>query len=492
MSHYMNIDGALRLAEVLRTLGDKAGARAAYEDAIARVEADRPHTPEDQRASFLSKHGAVYRALIDLLWQTDGAAAAERAFALAEASRARTLLDALRASGVDGAAARPRTPAEIRAALAPGELLLVFVTATDATYGFVVSRDALRWTRLAGAGGVAALTDRVAFFRKQVVEAESDDAVTSAGGALYQDLLAPLVDDAPAGTLLVIAPDGPLHLLPFDALWRAASHELIAERFDVAMTPSGSLLADPGTAAAPRAILAIADPPDDAGLGPLPDSAREVDDALAKLDGDELLLRGRDATEARLKAASPGAYAILHFATHATVDDALPLRSALVLGGGGGDDGRLTAAEIYRMQLRTGVVVLSACQSAVGDVAGAEGPMSLARAFLHAGAGSVVATLWQIEDRGAARLMDRFYDELASGDATARALGEAKRAMIAAGAPPRSWAAFVATGLPSRAPGVTARARGGFPIRWGLAAALVIAVAFVGIRLVGIRRARNR
>ncbi len=79
MAHYMNIDGALRLAEVRRALGDQAGARAAYEDAIARIEADRPHTPEDQRASFLSKHAAVYRALIDLLWQTEGAAAAERA-----------------------------------------------------------------------------------------------------------------------------------------------------------------------------------------------------------------------------------------------------------------------------------------------------------------------------------------------------------------------------------------------------------------------------
>lgn len=141
-----------------------------------------------------------------------------------------------------------------------------------------------------------------------------------------------------------------------------------------------------------------------------------------------------------------GRFGVLHFATHALVDEVLPLRSALALGAGSGEDGWLEAGEIYPMTLSAGLVVLSGCQTSRGQTLSGEGVLSLARAFLYAGSQSVVATLWAIDDRGTELLMQHFYGRLAASGRPDEALFLAKRAAIAAGVAPRVWAAFVPIG----------------------------------------------
>jgi CHAT domain-containing protein len=94
--------------------------------------------------------------------------------------------------------------------------------------------------------------------------------------------------------------------------------------------------------------------------------------------------------------------------------------------------------------------VLAACQTARGRILAGEGVQSLAQAFFHAGASSVVATLWNVDDRHAERLMRVFYGRLAAGESKAAALSGAKRDLLAEEPTlaPRSWAPFVIIGEP--------------------------------------------
>jgi CHAT domain-containing protein len=179
---------------------------------------------------------------------------------------------------------------------------------------------------------------------------------------------------------------------------------------------------------------------------------------------------GRDATEAKVKSVVPRS-GLAHFAVHALVDDHRPLDSALVLAlPDPGEDGMLRAWEIVEsLDLPGAVVVLSACDTALGAAVEGEGLMGLTRAFHLAGARTVVATLWSVGDRSSADLMERFHAHLSAGELPARALRAAQLEILrgtsagggvargvgglAAATPvagpsplPSSWAGFVVSG----------------------------------------------
>jgi CHAT domain-containing protein len=141
----------------------------------------------------------------------------------------------------------------------------------------------------------------------------------------------------------------------------------------------------------------------------------------------------------------------VHFATHGLLDARSPLDSALVMAAPeraqSADDGLLRAWEVRdRLHLDADLVALSACDSGLGREATAEGLIGLARAFQHAGARSVLASLWAISDRSTARFMESFYTRLRAGDARDRALQEAQVASRREGAHPYHWAAFQLSG----------------------------------------------
>ena len=130
-----------------------------------------------------------------------------------------------------------------------------------------------------------------------------------------------------------------------------------------------------------------------------------------------------------------------------------PLFSYLALGASGEDDGRLEVREVFGLELGARLVVLSACETAsgaglVGDVPPGDEWQSLMRAFMQAGAVSVVATLWPVADAESARLMEDFFVSLRAGAAPAAALAEARRRALAGGARahPFYWAGFVVGG----------------------------------------------
>ncbi len=212
----------------------------------------------------------------------------------------------------------------------------------------------------------------------------------------------------------------------------------------------------------PRLLLTGAGEPSRGGtlfrqgldLQPLPRSRDEVRSFRKALGGGTLLL-GADASERAFKAQDLSRYRVLYLATHAVVDDTKPERSAIVLGrsdeaGSSAkdrpEDGMLQYREIVDLDLEGQVVLLSACRSGSGPVVGGEGVVGLANAFFLAGARTVVATLWPIQDRDAMWLMTRFGRYLGEGQSVIRSMAEAKKDAIDAGLPPAAWAGFVVLG----------------------------------------------
>lgn len=478
--HFISIWSYRGQAWAHRQQGDLVGARAALEEAIRRLETERVAVAgAAARANLAETHAAVYRDLVAVRWEAEGAAAAPAALEIAEAGRARALLDALASAQVVGAAAPTLAATAVQATLGADEVLVEYVSSEDRLLAVTVTRERIAFTALPLAGSAEQLGRRVDFFSALVQESD-EAALGPAARRLHADLLAPALAGVPSTAhTLIIAADGPLHSLPFDALGEAAP---ALERWDLVTLPSASALAKRVRPAAPTAAaLVVSAPANSTGLGALPAARAEAAAIRRRLAGEVAELSGADATQERLQALGLGRFAVLHFASHALVDEARPLRSALVLAPGtAGADGRWSAEEIYRTTLGADLVVLSACGTAAGTQTPGEGVMSLARAFLYAGAGATIATLWDVPDAPGPVFADVLYRELGAGRPLGAAVAEARRELRRRGAPPRAWAAYTLTGNPGAHVGVTARtdpwAVAG-RLAGGLAAALLLAAA---------------
>jgi CHAT domain-containing protein len=121
-----------------------------------------------------------------------------------------------------------------------------------------------------------------------------------------------------------------------------------------------------------------------------------------------------EASKAKALSAEIGEYRIVHFATHGLLDSQHPELSGVVLSlideQGNQQDGFLRLHDVYNLKLKADLVVLSACQTALGKAVKGEGLVGLTRGFMYAGAPRVVATLWDVKDEATAELMKRFYE----------------------------------------------------------------------------------
>lgn len=184
-------------------------------------------------------------------------------------------------------------------------------------------------------------------------------------------------------------------------------------------------------------------------LGDLPGARREVRAIADYADGDFYIERGAKELSFKQKAEN---YRIIHLAMHGTADHENPLNSRLIFHTPTDslEDGTLYAYEIYGLDLNTDMVVLSACETGTGQYANGEGVMSLGRAFMYAGASSVVQTSWEIPDKKSAQLMNSFYQSLSEGMDKASALQQAKLDYLSSSTKsdchPFFWASFAAYG----------------------------------------------
>jgi CHAT domain-containing protein len=195
-----------------------------------------------------------------------------------------------------------------------------------------------------------------------------------------------------------------------------------------------------------------ADPFDVAGsrFRDLPSTRDEVS-AASKAFEERRLLVGSHATEAAFKAQPLADFEIIHIAAHGIASPKFPDRAALVLRSDpkSGEDGLLQVREIRDLRLNADLVTLSACDTGVGALEGEEGIANLVRAFLFAGAKSVVASLWTANDPSTRTLMERFYRYIADGEDKGSALRHAQMDLIAEfgeRALPFYWAGFSLVG----------------------------------------------
>jgi CHAT domain-containing protein len=183
-------------------------------------------------------------------------------------------------------------------------------------------------------------------------------------------------------------------------------------------------------------------------LGDLPSTRYEVI-AASQVFGENRLLLVRDATEAAFKAQPLANFEIIHIAAHGIASAKFPDRAELVLGSDpkSDEDGLLQVREIRDLSLNADLVTLSACDTGVERLEGEEGIINLVRAFLFAGAKSVLASLWTANDPSTCTLIERFYRYLTGGEGSA--LRHAQMDLIAEfgdRALPFYWAGFVMVG----------------------------------------------
>ena len=345
---------------------------------------------------------------------------------------------------------------DVRSALAPDEVLLEYLLGDSSSVLFVATSDGIEALDLA--------VDRHTIARLVDLTRGTLARPASRGGStpwraplqrLYRLLVAPAEE---TGLLegkrrLLIAPHAELHYLPFAALVVSDGPDaFLVEHFELGYVPSASVWLQLRERAASRPtdrVLALAP-----RTGPLPGSEQEVE-AIARLYGERAdVFVGSSATE-HLLASSASQYGIVHIASSGILNKHNPLFSFVELNAGAGDDGRLEVHEVFGLDLNARLVVLSACQTALGagalaDVPAGDDWVGLVRAFLFGGAQSVVGTLWPVEDRATARIVERFYAAYSLGVAPAAALARAQRASLrdSETAHPFFWAAFVTVGSP--------------------------------------------
>ncbi len=187
-----------------------------------------------------------------------------------------------------------------------------------------------------------------------------------------------------------------------------------------------------------------------AATGQLPRLPWTADEAaMVGAFGEEATVRLRgDASAAFLERTPLDVFSVIHFATHAIVDEEVPARSALALAPGGGQSGYVGPSDLAALHLAADLVVLSACRTARGAVVTGEGVRGFTGPLLEAGAHSVLATQWGLNDRNAVPLVYAVYRALADGLPVADAVRRAELAARQAGRPEREWAAFILIGDP--------------------------------------------
>ncbi len=408
--------------------------------------------------------------------------------------KGRALLEGVLAADAGGAphqqsvAQALAATAAFRARLAPNEVLLEYAAGNDDLYAYVATHDQVRLVALGSRKAIEATSQDY----RDVLSRPPGDAsagspqaqtarILTLGTSLYTSLVRkPLesVDADESVDRLLVVPDVTVTGLPFEALVAEAGADLAATRFVIdthqvvygPSVPVFAALAKRPTRSGGR-LLALADAvyptesselhgrPSGGTRGPFADlprlpgtrlealmiaaavegasfSSPAVQSQVATfqskrdsvLETDRLDLRVGASAHPSLLRSQAGEYAVIHLAAHGIIDALDPRRSGVALSGG--QDGYLSIADVLGLDLDANVTVLSACETARGQVRKGEGAQSLASAFLYAGSRSVVASLWMVDDVETAMTMRGFYQGyLGDGLSAGESLHAAKRAL---------------------------------------------------------------
>ena len=370
----------------------------------------------------------------------------------------------------------PLTLKEVQELLDPGTTLIEYFVAQSSIYVWVVEKDRLQSVTVELPR--EKLSSLVKTLRESIFTLGEKEKLNEASTSLYKHLIHGVLPHV-TGKELIIVPHDVLHYLPFHALVGPDARYLI-EKYPIYYLSSASLLQftkEKRKAKGDR-VLALGNP--DLGDAKMNLEFAELEaKEVQKLYPQSTVLLKKEATEEKSKSLSPQ-HDIVHFATHAELNEDDPLSSAVLLAKDAKEDGRLEVREIFGMDLKANLVVLSGCETGLGKLSTGDELVGLTRAFIYAGTPSVVASLWNVEDSSTAALMASFNKNLktmtkvealrqaqlelirgqASSDLLARRgiggigkLGETPSAMHSAPSPvsvstshPYFWAPFILVG----------------------------------------------
>lgn len=369
---------------------------------------------------------------------------------------------------------------EIQSTLDNSQALLEYVIGDSTLHAFMIDQSNIQWTKVPVAS--AELSLRIASLHSSLSNYDSDTAYqefTQQAHWFYKTLIAPVLAGRSDIKDLIIVTDGELAHLPFETFLIEPAPEssinyqdlrYLLKDYNISYNYSATLWKENIEAPSPKnngQILGIAGnyqtkidsslmdfrlPTDQwrrDGLSQLPAAREEVALLQTKYQGyfafDSL------ASEKNVKARVSD-YSILHFATHGILDSERPMLSSLALS----EDRDSTesnfwqAYEISKSRLNANLVVLSACETGYGKFETGNGVASLARAFMYAGAQSLVVSLWQVHDNATSKLMGNFYNQLDQGLNKDEALKNAKIEYLKSAkgiyAHPAFWSSFILMG----------------------------------------------
>ena len=459
-------------------LHDDAAAAQELTTVISLFEAYREKiVDESYRNKFFDLGQSTYDIAID--FEVSRRANSEKAFEYAEASRARSLYDLMTNASRGSEASdrldrswvgtRPLLLSEVQSQMSDDAQILQYAVLADKVVMWVISKDGVRATD--SKISASALGDTILRYRELLLRGQVNESPESTVLAklLYEQLITPIET---RGYLypdreVCIVPDKSLNFLPFAALLSPASGRYLIENYALVLAPSSSIYVASSQNAKLRArrtserLLIVGNPRFDqsvfSGLPDLPAADREARQIASLYNSIPLL--GAEATLLRVRQELLSAD-VMHFATHAILDESSPFLSKLLLASERTEGtaahhssaGYLQASELYDRKLpRTRLAVLSACQTGIERAYGGEGAIGLARPFLAAGVPLVVASLWPVDSEKTAELMISFHKHRKEGHlSTTKALQRAQIDVIKSlphgSRSPYTWAPFVPIG----------------------------------------------
>ncbi|MBI2865647.1 MAG: CHAT domain-containing protein [Chloroflexi bacterium] len=332
---------------------------------------------------------------------------------------------------------------EVQSALDGDEALVEYYDAGQEILCFVVTRSSLHVQRgVANPEVVAALARRLSFqfgkfnYGDRYIADHFDQLLAATNDCLshlYDELLRP-IEGRIEGMKLVFVPHGGLHALPFHAF--RDGDQYVIQHHDVSYSPSAGVLrfvVDRKPADFRSCLL----------VGVSDERAPAVEEeieSIRHLLPKHRCVTGKAATMSALRANS-GSWDIVHIASHALFSSGNPMFSRLRLA-----DGWLNVYDIYNLRLNASLVTLSSCQTGVSKIVGSDEIIGISRGFLYAGAASLLASLWAVNDLSTANLMRTFYQNLVHGASKRSALRSAQIQMEAEYGHPYYWAPFVLVG----------------------------------------------
>jgi CHAT domain-containing protein len=356
---------------------------------------------------------------------------------------------------------------EVQLKLAPNEVIYEYLKTDDDLYILRIQENSAKLYKEEVKGFATDLDSLLAIISNEdiAINKGNSRAVYSSLQKYSHRLFKKLLPDYNNENLLII-PDGNLNYLPFELLLTkpasgdqinysllpyllksgnikyAFSTSLHFAEANISKNNQGQFLAiAPSYPSLPTGFLASR-----VGFSSLEHTEKEATSISDLMGGDYLI--GSDATVERFKESASN-YRVLHLAMHAYTHDKDPMLSGMVFSESASDDDNiLHAYELYNMDVTSELVVLSACNTGLGQYKEGEGVMSLGRAFRHAGTKNVMMSLWQANDESTSKIMTSFYQNIDNGVPKAEALRSAKLDYLATNTNvfPYYWSAFVLLG----------------------------------------------